>query len=151
DPRTESLVDGRAVDHAHTHTVLDRAGTDPETGGNVNWHWDNDDPSTWTNEGDWFKQVSDFGAGMADTLTGGLTQKVRAGAGYDDVVNKNSTAYKAGVVAGTVLDVALTPVNPCGKAAWLAKGVKAISAAQAAGHGIAAGEAFANGDYVGGA
>jgi len=88
---------------------------------------------------------------LADTLTGGLTQKVREGAGYDDVVNKNSTAYKAGVVAGTVLDVALTPVNPCGKAAWLAKGVKAISAAQAAGHSIAAGEAFANGDYAEGA
>ncbi len=117
-PRTMSLSDGHVSDTGHTQTVIDRTGTDPLTGYNVDWHWDSDDPSTWTNEGDWFKQVSDFGAGMADTLTAGLTEKIRQGAGYDDVVNKNSTAYKVGVVPD-VLDVALTPVNPCGKLKWL--------------------------------
>ena len=78
-PRTMTLSDGHVSDTGHTQTVIDRTGTDPLTGYNVDWHWDSDDPSTWTNEGDWFKQVSDFGAGMADTLTAGLTEKIRQG------------------------------------------------------------------------
>jgi hypothetical protein len=132
---------------------MTRTGTDPETGDDVTLDppIDSDDPSTWPDGRDWFQKVSDFSAGMADTLTGGLTQKVREGAGYDDVVDKNSTAYKAGEVAGTVLDVALTPVNPCGKVKWLKYAVKGLSAAQATGHAANAGEAFAQGDVAGGA
>ena len=46
--------------------------------------------------------------------------------------------------------MALTPVNPCGKVKWLKYAVKGLSAAQAAGHGVAAGEAFAEGDVTSG-
>jgi hypothetical protein len=42
----------------------------------------------------------------------------------------------------------LTPVNPCGKVKWLKYAVKGLSAAQASGHAVAAGQAFADGDVT---
>src|SRR5262249_39167375 len=41
------------------------------------------------------KNISDGGAGWADGLTGGVTQQIRAGLGYDDAVDKNSPYYQA--------------------------------------------------------
>ena len=66
-------------------------------------------------------------------------------------MNKNSTAYKAGVVAGTVLDVALTPVNPCGKVKVAeVRGQGIVGGPGGEAHGLAAGEAFAQGDVTSG-
>ena len=117
--------------------------------------YNNDHRTTNPNEivpqtGDWFQQLSDFSAGVADTITGGLTQKVRQKLGYDDAVNKNSPAYKAGETVGEVANVGLQFVSPCAALGWARKGIRAINAIQGVGSTLKAGEAFSNGDILGG-
>ena len=62
----------------------------------------------------WFVQTSDFSAGVGDTVSLGLTQRIREGWGYDDVVNKNSLAYLSGQIVGAGINLALSFANPCG-------------------------------------
>jgi len=57
---------------------------------------------------DWFDNASNFCAGMGDHISFGVTGLVRKATGVDSVVNKSGTAYKSGVVAGIVYDVAST-------------------------------------------
>jgi len=54
------------------------------------------------NTGDPLRDMSNFFAGWADTLTFGLTQKIRQSLGYDDVVDKSSGMYGLGQNVGTV-------------------------------------------------
>jgi RHS repeat-associated protein len=56
---------------------------------------------------DWLQNLSDFSAGFGDTLTFGLTQKVRQWMGTDDVVNKCSGFYTGGQIAGIGTSIAL--------------------------------------------
>src|SRR5439155_12610436 len=93
---------------------------------------------------DWFATVSDFSAGIGDTVSGGLTRRVRQGLGYDDAVEYRSRAYGAGRVAGEVLNVGLMAANPCGAARLVGWGIRGLNAMQAAGNVVNAGEAFAN-------
>ena len=72
--------------------------------------------------GDWFQQLSDFSAGVADTISGGLTQKIRQGLGYDDAVDHNSPAYKAGEAVGEVVNTGLQFVTPCAALGWRGRG-----------------------------
>jgi hypothetical protein len=99
---------------------------------------------------DWFASVSDFSAGMGDTVSCGLTRRVRQGLGYDDVVDYNSRAYGAGRVAGEVVNVGLVFANPCGAARLVGYGIRGLNAVQATGNAINAGQAFGNGDIPGG-
>ena len=84
---------------------------------------------------DGLDMASDFFSGFADTLTGGLTERYRNGIGAN-YVNKNSTAYGAGQVAGTAESIALSCVNPCGAGAWAGVGIKALNAVEFAGNGF---------------
>ena len=61
--------------------------------------------------------ASNFSAGMGDTLSGGLTNVAREKLGINGTVDKNSSAYKSGEVAGQVVDTALmaTGVYGAGK------------------------------------
>jgi RHS repeat-associated protein len=61
---------------------------------------------------DWFAQLSNFGAGAGDTVSGGLTGYLRQAAGFDDVVDRESTAYGVGVKTGMVLNIGLMFANP---------------------------------------
>jgi hypothetical protein len=148
--RNVAMTEQGVRDNANAHTVSDTTGTDPQTGAPVNSHYDSNDPSTWPDDRDWFAKLSDFSAAVADKITCGLTSRVRKGLDIDEV-NYNSSAYKAGEVAGEVLDLALTPVNPCGKIKLIKYGVKALSAAQATGHLFNAKDAIENGDLLGAA
>lgn len=55
---------------------------------------------------DWLPKLSNFSAGVGDTLSFGLTSFVRRQIGVDDVVNRKSVTYAAGEVAGVGLSVA---------------------------------------------
>ena len=99
---------------------------------------------------DWFQGVSDFSAGMGDTVSGGLTRRVRQGLGYDDVVDYNSRAYGAGVIAGEVVNTGLMFASPCGAARLVGWGVRGLNGIQAAGNVINAGAAFQDGNIPGG-
>jgi hypothetical protein len=61
---------------------------------------------------DWFAQLSNFGAGAGDTVSGGLTGYLRQAAGFDDVVDRESTAYGVGVKTGMVINIGLMLANP---------------------------------------
>ena len=61
--------------------------------------------------GDVFLDFSNFAAGMGDKVSFGLTQQFRAGAGYDDVVDKTSLAYGVGSSAGQLVNVGFMVVT----------------------------------------
>ena len=64
-------------------------------------------------------------AGFGDTISGGLTEIARNKMNINDVVNKNSAAYKGGEVGGKVVDAAMTVTGVAGAAKALAKeGIK---------------------------
>jgi hypothetical protein len=50
--------------------------------------------------GDWFNKLTNFFAGWGDTLTFGLTGKIRQGLGVDSVVDYNSSWYRGGEWTG---------------------------------------------------
>jgi hypothetical protein len=50
--------------------------------------------------GDWFDKLTNFFAGWGDTLTFGLTGKIRQGLGVDSVVDYNSSWYRGGEWTG---------------------------------------------------
>jgi hypothetical protein len=99
---------------------------------------------------DWFDAVSNYSAGIGDTVSCGLTRQYRLGMGYDNVVNYNSRAYGAGVFAGTVVSIPLAFANPCRAVGWVGAGIRGLNAVQAAGNAINAGQAFAQRDIPGG-
>jgi hypothetical protein len=94
----------------------------------------------------WFAQVSNFCAGMGDTISCGLTRYIRRGLGYDDVVDYNSNAYRYGTYAGEVVNIGLTLVNPAGAARWAVTGLRIINGLSRLGGAIGAAEAALNGD-----
>ena len=93
-----------------------------------------------------FEATSNYSAAVADTLTAGGTQKIRAGLGYDNVVDKQSAAYRYGGYTGQALNIALIAVNPAG---WAALGLQGIRWAGSASSLIDAGQAAWNGDFRG--
>lgn len=100
--------------------------------------------------GDWFATLSNFSAGMGDAVSCGLTQKIRQGLGYDDVVNKSSGAYVGGTIAGEVVSTGLQMVTPCAAVGATRNALRGLHAVQAVSHSIDAGTAFGNGDMLGG-
>jgi hypothetical protein len=98
---------------------------------------------------DWFAKASDFAAGMGDAVSCGLTQKIRAAAGYDDVVDKNGACYMAGQIAGTAVAIAAGGANPCAAGKAMALAVKGLSAVQGVGQLANAAEAYQKGDALG--
>ncbi len=84
----------------------------------------------------WFSQLSNFSAGIGDTVSMGLTNRTRGWLGYNDVVDQQSGAYITGQVAGTAVNIALGFANPCGLgamgvtggAAWALRGINAVQA-----------------------
>src|SRR5436309_2321000 len=86
-------------------------------------------------------------AHVADSLSCGLTTRIRDGLGLGHLVDTNSAWYTAGEVTGMVAGV-LIP-TPCGKAALLKYAVKGLHAIQSAGSAINAAEAAQNGDVAG--
>ena len=126
-------------------------GVNPIDGDSYKYSHNTSNPISQTKPtGDWFEQLSDFAAGIGDTISGGLTQKIRQKLGYDDVVNKNSPAYKNGQVAGEVLNIALQAIPVC-KAAGLTKlalrGINGVQGAMSAVDGV---QALSQGDWLGG-
>jgi RHS repeat-associated protein len=79
----------------------------------------------------WERNSSNFWAGAGDTISGGLTEKFRRHFGYDDIVQKRSTAYVGGAVTGTayiVVDTVVAGVGLYGavRAVRAAGGVRAV-------------------------
>src|SRR5262245_8577392 len=94
-----------------------------------------------------FARFSNFAAGMGDTITFGLTSRVRQGLGYDDVVDYSSGAYAAGANAGKVVNIGLMLVNPYAGAAWAQAAMRGINTMSAVSGVIGAGEAALSGDF----
>jgi hypothetical protein len=82
---------------------------------------------------------------MGDAVSCGLTQRIRQGLGYDDVVDKNSGFYRGDQVAGTVVSIAAAGANPCNAAAAMKLAIKGVSAVQGAGQLVNAAEAAKDG------
>jgi len=61
---------------------------------------------------DWLADMGGFAAGVADSLTGGLSSVILSAVvpGYDCFVQKNATAFGVGQVVGTVVTVAVAAV-----------------------------------------
>ena len=97
--------------------------------------------------GDWFGDFSNYSAGLGDTVSIGITKRIRTWVGYDDVVNYDSGAYAGGQYTGTAVNVGLGVVNPCALGSAVAIPVRLINAGQAIGGTINAGENIANGNY----
>jgi hypothetical protein len=97
--------------------------------------------------GDWFGNFSNYSAGLGDTVSIGITKRIRTWVGYDDVVNYDSGAYAGGQYTGTAVNVGLGVVNPCALGSAVAIPVRLINAGQAIGGTINAGENIANGNY----
>jgi hypothetical protein len=97
---------------------------------------------------DWFAQAANFGAGMGDAVSGGLTKKIRQGLGYDDVVNYQSGAYSVGEVAGQGVNVGLMFANPCAMTGVFANGVRLINGLNGVSAAIDAGQAFGSGGHA---
>jgi len=95
----------------------------------------------------WFAQLSNGAAGMGDTVSMGLTGRVRQGLGYDDVVDYHSGAYAVGEVAGTGVNLGLAFVNPCAVGGSIGTGVRVINGIQAFGGSLNAGDNLAAGNY----
>jgi len=55
---------------------------------------------------DWLDKASNFSAGMGDTISFGLTARVRMWLGVDGEVDRSSGWFKGGAVAGIVVDTA---------------------------------------------
>jgi hypothetical protein len=89
-----------------------------------------------------------FFAGWGDTLTFGLTAKIRQGLGYDDVVDKNSSAYQTGTTVGQLHNVALGLVggSASGVLGLVQKGMQLSGEVAGVIHGV---EAIKNGDVLG--
>ena len=98
--------------------------------------------------GDWFGDFSNYSAGLGDTVSIGITKRIRTWVGYDDVVNYDSGAYAGGQYTGTAVNVGLGVVNPCALGSAVAIPVRLINVGQAIGGTINAGENIANGNYV---
>ena len=74
---------------------------------------------------DWLDTASNFSAGAGDIISGGLTRQFRQHFGYDDVVDKQSGAYRGGQVVGVAYLAVDTVVGGVG----VVNGVRAIRAA----------------------
>lgn len=51
---------------------------------------------------EWLDATADFFAGLGNTISFGLTDKIRDWIGANDAVDKSSSAYQAGGVAGYI-------------------------------------------------
>lgn len=130
------------------------SGTSPYTGQDVTYNYDGPPQTTSSHvpppPADWFATISNFSAGMGDAVSCGLTQKIRQGLGYDDVVDKSSGAYAGGSIAGEVVSTGLQFVTPCAAVGVARNALRGLHAVQAVSHTIDAGTAFGNGDMLGG-
>jgi hypothetical protein len=99
-----------------------------------------------SHDSDWIKSASDFSAGMADTITGGATAKIREGLGYNDVVDTQSDAYRYGGYAGQAVNIGLMAVNPAG---WAGVAVRGINTMSTASNLIDAGQQALQGNFTG--
>ena len=95
----------------------------------------------------WYQFAVDFAAGMADSLTCGLTARARDALGLGSLVDTNSGWYTGGEVGGTVLGLAIP--GPCGKAGLIKGAINGLRATQGAGSAINAAEAVRAGDAAG--
>ena len=99
---------------------------DPAKDG-VNWYeYAENNPLVWVDpEGlgrDWFDDLTDFSAGMGDTLSFGLTAQVRGWMGTDSFVNRCSGWYSGGEWAGVGLDIAIGGAGGAARAGTKAAG-----------------------------
>jgi hypothetical protein len=86
---------------------------------------------------------------MDDAVSCGLTRKIRAAGGFDDVVDHNSGWYKGGEIAGTVVAFAAAGAYPCGAANGIGAAIRGLSAVQGVGQLANAADAAKNGDPLG--
>jgi hypothetical protein len=99
-----------------------------------------------------FKAATDTSAGVASTLTGGLTDQYHKACGYADGVDRNSASYATGQDGGEILGLAIRGANPCRMANGFARNsLRTINGMQAAGSAMAGYEAYQQGDYLGAA
>jgi RHS repeat-associated protein len=91
-------------------------------------------------------RLSDFFAGLADTVSFGATRRARRGMGIDSEVEYHSWEYAGGQVAGVPVAIATTTANPAGWAAYATVGINGV---QFAGNATGFVESAVNGDVNG--
>jgi hypothetical protein len=93
-------------------------------------------------------QTDRFVAGWADTLSCGLTTRLRTAMWGDDATkNHTGSAFQIGQIFGMVHSFALGFVSPCGASAIVSMGVRTIDGLQAVGSILNAADSFAQGNY----
>ncbi len=95
----------------------------------------------------WIKTGSDFSAGMSDTITGGLTGRLRGALGYNDVVDQQSSMYRYGGYAGQAVNIGLMFANPAAMAGWARTGFQVMNGMSQIGGLLNAAEAAGKGDF----
>ena len=115
DPHLGRWITKDPIGQAGGANVYAYVGGDPINAVDPSGLWGND-LETWTD-------ISNFAAGMGDSLSFGLTGAVREAWGYDHVVDRCSAAYRLGDVAGLVVGLAMG----LGVALAPAKAAKALS------------------------
>jgi hypothetical protein len=99
--------------------------------------------------GDFLQDASNFFAAWGDRLTFGLTAVVRRGFGYDDVIDYNSVAYRAGSSVGQLHNLALSLASPAALSGTLQavyRGLQLNGMVMSVAHGV---QALQNGDTWG--
>ncbi|HXD86543.1 MAG TPA: polymorphic toxin-type HINT domain-containing protein [Urbifossiella sp.] len=144
--------DGDVIQNPTSSSALiEGSGNDPQTGEPVSSSFDpGNPPPANPPPGDWFAQLSNFSAGMADAVSGGLTKRARTAMGYNDAVNTNSRAYGVGQVAGQVVGAAVQNLTPCRFVGLARNGVRALHAVQGTANLMDAGDAFQSGNILSG-
>ena len=98
---------------------------------------------------DWFAFLSNTSAGAADTITGGMTARIREGLGYNDAVDTNSLAYKVGGYAGQAINIGLMFANPAALGSTLSTSLNTINLMSRASSMLNMGVEAAQGNFSG--
>ncbi len=108
-------------------------------------------PGVDASSGDWFDNLANFAAGWGDSLSVGLTQRIRANTSIGGVslnagINTNSGLYGSGQAVGMTHSLVLGFVTPCG-AGNMSRWLRVLNGVQAGGSVLSAGENASAGNW----
>lgn len=84
-------------------------------------------PDTWADKiPNWIFPAANVAAGAADSVSMGATEVARSALGYDDAVNKDSTAYRGAYNTAEVVQTVVTPGKGLGQKV-VREGVEAMA------------------------
>ena len=98
--------------------------------------------------GDWLDMAANIAAGAGDTVSAGLTSRLRTMTGIDDGIDYNSGYYSGGQALGTAINVSLTLVNPCTLTAGSKLAYQVVAGSKVAGNLWNSVDDFNDGNYL---